>query len=244
MTTTMDRWNPFREMLALRDVMDRVFEDTFYRSSTATADRASSFPIDLAETDQGFLLRATMPGVTPAQVQITIHGDTLTIRAAAGSQDERDGHNWIIRERRGGNYHRMVGLPAPVNPDDAEARFKDGILELTLPKAAAARPRQIKVGTGGATTETAATPPARAASNGSTAQASDPGRQTSARESEQPKEDSEPKPDTNTDKSAGGTASTTPANPPSTHPEKDAVTESSEESMAASDPPSWTQERT
>jgi HSP20 family protein len=224
--------------------MDRVFEDTFYRSSTATADRASSFPIDLAETDQGFLLRATMPGVTPEQVQITIHGDTLTIRGAASSQDERDGHNWIIRERRGGNYHRMVGLPAPVNPDDAEARFKDGILELTLPKAAAARPRQIKVGTGGATTGTASTPADRVASSGSTAQASGPGLPESPTETEQPREDAEPTPETNTDKSAGGTASATPANPPSTHPDKDTVTESSEESMAASDPPSWTQERT
>ena len=145
----MDRWNPFREMLALREAMDRMFDDSFMRS-TMSSGRVAGFPIDLAETDQGFLLRATLPGVRPEDVQITIHGETLTIRAESKAQDERKEENWLIREQRSGQYQRLVSLPAPVNPDQAEATFKDGILELTLPKAEQARPRQIKVSGAGA----------------------------------------------------------------------------------------------
>jgi HSP20 family protein len=203
----MDRWNPFREMLALREAMDRMFDDSFIRS-TMSSGRVAGFPIDLAETDQGFLLRATLPGVRPEDVQITIHGETLTIRAESKAQEERKEENWLIREQRSGQYQRLISLPAPVNPDQAEATFKDGILELTLPKAEQARPRQIKVsgagGTGGA--------PQAMGTNGASGTAS--------------------------------TASVSPPTAPETPAEKSPVTQSSEESMDASDPPSWTRERT
>ena len=116
----MDRWNPFREMLALREAMDRMFDDSFVRSSMSGG-RASTFPVDLAETDQGFVLRATLPGIKPDDVQITIHGDTLTIRGQSTTQEERKEQNWLIREQRSGAFHRMVTLPAPVDPDQAEA---------------------------------------------------------------------------------------------------------------------------
>ncbi|MGH2352470.1 MAG: Hsp20/alpha crystallin family protein [Chloroflexota bacterium] len=143
----MDRWNPLREMLTFREAMDRLFEENFSRSGLplVSGSRASSFPVDLTENDREFLLRATLPGVKPDDVQITIHGDTLTIRGEAKAQEERSEQNWIIREQRTGAFHRMITLPAPVNPGEAEARFEHGMLELTLPKAEAARPRQIKV---------------------------------------------------------------------------------------------------
>jgi HSP20 family protein len=202
----MDRWNPFREMLALREAMDRMFDDSFLRSTMSTG-RAASFPIDLAETDQGFLLRAALPGVRPEDVQITIHGDTLTIRAESKAQEERKEDNWLIREQRSGQYQRMISLPAPVNPDQAQASFQDGILELTLPKAEQARPRQIKIS--GA---------AQGGAAGPTGADGAPG--------------------------TSSTASVSPPTAPTTPAEKSPVTQSSEESMDASDPPSWTRERT
>jgi HSP20 family protein len=143
----MDRWNPFRDMLTLREAMDRMFDESMLRTSLSPG-RAAGFPIDLAETDQGFTLRATLPGVKPEDVQITIHGDTLTIRGESQAQEERKEQNWIIREHRSGSFHRMVTLPAAVNAEQSEARFQDGILELTLPKAEQARPRQIRVSGG------------------------------------------------------------------------------------------------
>jgi HSP20 family protein len=205
----MDRWNPFREMLALREAMDRMFDDSFMRS-TMSSGRAATFPIDLAETDQGFLLRATLPGVKPEDVQITIHGETLTIRGESKAEEERKGENWLIREQRSGQYQRLVSLPAPVDPDQAQATFKDGILELTLPKAEQARPRQIKVS--GAAQGAQGGAPGPAGAGGA------PG--------------------------TSSTASVSPPTAPETPAEKSPVTQSSEESMDASDPPSWTRERT
>ena len=217
----MDRWNPFREMLALREAMDRMFDDSFMRS-TMSSGRAASFPIDLAETDQGFLLRAALPGVRPEDVQITIHGETLTIRAESKAQEERKEENWLIREQRSGQYQRLVSLPAPVNPDQAEASFKDGILELTLPKAEQARPRQIKVS--GAPEKPAGTSAGRARA---------------------------PAPRVRTGTEGPAPPAGRPAPPPSRprplrrpRRRRTAVTQSSEESMDASDPPSWTRERT
>jgi HSP20 family protein len=219
----MDRWNPFRDMLALREAMDRMFDDSSLRSGFASG-RASSFPIDLAETDGGFSLRAALPGVKPEDVQITIHGDTLTIRGQSAANEERKEQNWIIREQRSGTFHRMVTLPAPVNPDGAEARFQDGILELTLPKAEQAMPRQIKVSGAGAAQP--ATPPA----SPTTPSAPSGGAGGKVPVSSEP--------------STTGAGSVQPAGDPTTPADKDEVTQSSEESMGASDPPSWTQERT
>ncbi|HVG96982.1 MAG TPA: Hsp20/alpha crystallin family protein [Chloroflexota bacterium] len=223
----MDRWNPFRDMLALREAMDRMFDDNSLRNGFASG-RASSFPIDLAESDAGFVLRAALPGLKPEDVQITIHGDTLTVRGESTASEERKEQHWIIREQRSGAFHRMVTLPAPVNPDGAEARFQDGILELTLPKAEQAMPRQIKVSAGGAARPTApATPAAPTGGTNSTGEAAG----------------DETVPGSAAPSSAGA-GTVQPAGDPTTPPDKDTVTQSSEESMGTSDPPSWTQERT
>ena len=223
----MDRWNPFKDMLALREAMDRMFDDSTLRNGFASG-RASSFPIDLAELDAGFVLRAALPGLRPEDVQITIHGDTLTIRGESTASEERKEQHWIIREQRSGAFHRMVTLPAPVNPDGAEARFRDGILELTLPKAEQAMPRQIKVSSGGAVQPAPPTAPGSGA-NGTGAT---------------PDGESVPVSGAPSTASTAGAGTVQPAGDPTTPPDKDAVTQSSEESMGTSDPPSWTQERT
>jgi HSP20 family protein len=209
----MDRWNPFRDMIALREAMDRMFDDTSLRSGFASG-RASSFPVDLAESDKGFTLRAALPGVKPEDVQITIHGDTLTIRGESTTSEERKEQNWIIREQRSGAFHRMITLPADVNPDAAEAHFQDGVLELSLPKAEQALPRQIKVSGAAQTTATSG--------SGNVPVTSSEG----------------------TRAPGSGTGTVQPTGAPTTPADKDQVTESSEASMGTSDPPSWTKERT
>jgi HSP20 family protein len=150
----IERWNPWREMMTLREAMDRLFEDSFVRPGsawvggrTAGADYGS-FPLDVKETGDHFEVRASLPGVKPEDVQITVHGNTLTIRGEAKQDEERKEENWIIREHRAGTFQRMMTLPAPVKSEAAEARMENGTLRLTLPKAEEARPRQIKIGGG------------------------------------------------------------------------------------------------
>jgi HSP20 family protein len=92
------------------------------------------------------VVKASLPGVKPEDVEITIHGDTLTIRGEVKAEEERKGERWHLRERRFGSFQRSLSLATPVNSDQAQAHFEHGVLTLTLPKSEAAKPRQIKIG--------------------------------------------------------------------------------------------------
>jgi HSP20 family protein len=84
--------------------------------------------------------------VKPEDVQITAHGDTVTLRGELKVEAEQKGVTWHVRERRHGAFQRSFTLSAPIDADKAHASFEHGVLTLTLPKAETARPRQIKIG--------------------------------------------------------------------------------------------------
>jgi HSP20 family protein len=142
-----DRWDPFREMPSLREAMNRLLEESVLRPGSPLAPIAGgdALPVDVADEAARFLGRASLPGVRPEDVHVTVQGDTLTIRAERRADDEPQAQNWIIRERRSGVFQRRITLPARVDPAGAEARFENGELVLTLPKAEEARPRRIEV---------------------------------------------------------------------------------------------------
>src|SRR4051812_43333839 len=144
----MDRWDPFRDLMTLRDSMERIFQDNFVRVGGALS-AFGSMPIDVMETDDGFKVRASVPGVRPEDVEVQAQGNVLTIRANQAGEEESSGQNWIVRERRAGTLQRSITLPAMVDAERAEARIEHGVLTLRLPRADAARPRQIKVGAAG-----------------------------------------------------------------------------------------------
>jgi HSP20 family protein len=141
----IERWDPFREAVSLRDAMNSLFQDSFVRPGNFTGGGAVPLPLDVSEDENEFVVHASLPGVKPEEVQITVHGDTLTIRAEAKGHEEKKGENWLVRERRFGSIQRSVNFNAPVNADKASARFEHGVLTLTLPKAEEAKPKQIKV---------------------------------------------------------------------------------------------------
>lgn len=143
---SMQRWDPFDDMLSLRDAMDRLLQESFVRpaGSLFSAGRGS-LPLDLSENENSYTVHATMPGVNPDDVQINIHGNTLTIHGEGRREENQEGQNYLMHERRAVSFHRSVTLPGPVNADQAEARYDNGVLTLTLPKSESAQPRQIKV---------------------------------------------------------------------------------------------------
>jgi HSP20 family protein len=148
MATTM--WDPFGEMMSLRDSMDRLLRDSFSRVSTSNLTTNSDwFPIDLAETEEGYLVRAYLPGVCPENAQLSTHGDRLTIRAELPDEDEAGVRGWLARERRGGRMERTIRFPTPVDAEKAQAQCEHGVLRIELPKAASAMPRRIPVTTTG-----------------------------------------------------------------------------------------------
>jgi len=140
-------WEPFGEFITLRDAMDRLFEESFIRPSRARGERgAAALPIDAYATDNELVVVASVPGVDPKAVEITIEGDTLTIKGEI--KPPLENVTYLFQERRYGPFFRQLQINIPVQVDKAEATFDKGVLTLTIPKAEAVKPRQIKVKAG------------------------------------------------------------------------------------------------
>jgi len=145
----MQRWEPFREMTSLRDAMDRLFEDSFVRPSRLLmeGEGRETVALDMYQTDNEVVVKASLPGFKPEEVDITITGDILTIKGEHKEEKETKEKDYFYKERRYGSFSRSVRIPAEIKSEEAEAAFDNGELTLTLPKAEEAKPKQIKVKT-------------------------------------------------------------------------------------------------
>jgi HSP20 family protein len=133
--------------------MDRLFEDAFVRPRNMLAaggeGSVATLALDIHETDSDLVVSASVPGVQPEDLDISVEGDLLTIKGESKSDSEVKEENYIRRERRYGSFYRQVQLPKQVKTDGAEATFENGVLKLTLPKSEEARERKIQVKAGG-----------------------------------------------------------------------------------------------
>lgn len=145
----LTRWEPAREMITLREAMDRLFDDAFTRPFSLLREGGwsgvSAPAIDMFQTDNEVVVKATIPGFKADQVQINLTGDVLTLKGDVKQEDERTDQAWHIREHRFGAFERSVALPTTVKTDKAEAVFENGILTITLPKADEVKPKTINI---------------------------------------------------------------------------------------------------
>ena len=147
--TMITRWEPFREMRRLHDMLDRAVDDAWMRQGTSEHELEGPAPIDVYETDNDVVVKAIMPGVKADEISISVDRDVLTLRGETKSEKEEkdENRNYHFREIRYARYGRSLRLPTLVDSDKAKAEFEDGILTLTLPKAEAAKPKTITVKT-------------------------------------------------------------------------------------------------
>jgi HSP20 family protein len=141
----IERWEPFREFPSLREHMDRLFQDNFFRSLGQGAGEEGWFPIDVADRDDHIEVKAEVPGLKPDEFNVRVQGDTLTVRGEKKEESERKEANWVVRERRSGSFARSIRLPATVNAEKSTATYENGVLVLTLPKVEQAKTQEIKV---------------------------------------------------------------------------------------------------
>jgi len=143
----LTRWDPFTEMVSLRQVMDRLFEDSFVSPLTWRRFEGETLnpALDVHQTDDEIVVTASLPGLKAEDVDITITGQTLIIRGEFKADQDVNREQYLYRERRYGAFQRQVNLPTRVVGEKANATFADGVLTLTIPKAEEVKPRQIPV---------------------------------------------------------------------------------------------------
>lgn len=146
---TVMRFNPLRDMMSLREAMDRLYEESqgrpWERRPIGTPEDPLQLPIDVYTTPSEIVLIASLPGLVPEEVDITIEGDTLTIRGQL--RPPLENVDYLFQERPFGYFSRSLKLNVPVNADKDEAIFENGVLTLTIPKAETVKPKTIKVKT-------------------------------------------------------------------------------------------------
>jgi HSP20 family protein len=151
------RTNPWRNLSTWQNTFDQMFEDSFNRTFAPWANQEDggwqNLDLDVSENEDNLLIEASLPGINPDDVEISVHNNILTIKGETKFERENgDGKNgqdednkYHLRERRYGSFYRTVQLPLEVNADQAEANFKNGVLHLTLPKVEEVKPKRISV---------------------------------------------------------------------------------------------------
>lgn len=143
------RTSPWGDMISLRNAMDRLFDETFWRPTwVARGLDEHQVPLDVQTTSDAFVVKAALPGVKPDDVEVTIDGNALTITGKLDEEREEDEQGYLVREIRRGAFSRTVTLPSDLKTEDAKAGFEHGIVTLTIPKAEQAKPRRIPIGSG------------------------------------------------------------------------------------------------
>jgi HSP20 family protein len=145
--TNIVRWEPFGDLVSLREAMDRLFEESFVRPSSRwpVEAGAQALALDMYETEDAVVVKTAVAGVKPEDIDISVTGDVLTIKGETTSEEEVEEERYIRRERRYGAFNRSVAIPVSIVAGKAEAEFENGVLTLTLPKAEEVKPKAIKV---------------------------------------------------------------------------------------------------
>jgi HSP20 family protein len=166
------RYDPFREALSLRRAMDQLFEQSFVNPSSMPGAKALTAPMDVCETNNGYEVDVALPGVRPEDIELTVDQNTLTIRGRYSQQNEhanqpesqtqgqqqtgqqsqsgktgrhRQGHNWLTREIVSGAFERSVTFPRPIDSNNIQTKFENGMLTIQLPVSEASKPKRISI---------------------------------------------------------------------------------------------------
>jgi HSP20 family protein len=141
----MTRWNPEREMVSLRDAIDRLFEDSFIPAAGTAASQLVP-RVDLWEKDHEYHACVELPGMKPEDVDVSATPGSLTIKGEFREHEHPERGN-LRSERHYGRFERTINFPTEIDPNKIEASFDNGVLNLAIPKSEAVKPRTVKVQT-------------------------------------------------------------------------------------------------
>lgn len=146
------RWDPFRELTALQSEVNRLFSRV---GGGEVAERQSWTPsIDVIETDDSIKLKAELAGMDPKDINIEVQDNVLTVSGERRFEEEVKEDKYYRIERRYGSFSRSLALPQAMDESKIEAKYENGVLEVTVPKAEIAKPKKIAVAIGAQKPET------------------------------------------------------------------------------------------
>jgi len=143
---SLTRWNPFQEMMTLTNQFDRLFEDAFAVSRPQS--RIWNLDLDVRETDDAYLVKVSVPGFAPDQINVTLDQNVLTIKGDLQEDELQNNEIYHLRERRFGRFSRSISLPDDVVAEEIQATVEQGVLSVHIPKHEASKPKQIPVRSG------------------------------------------------------------------------------------------------
>ena len=159
---TITRYDPFREALSLRNAMDQLFAQSFVNPQWTSSSQSTLTPMDVCEIDNGYEVNVSLPGVKPEDIELTVQQNTLTVKGHYSYQNQH--HNkhpeqgqpqqqgqhqsWLLREIGTGTFERTITFPKPINTENIQTNYENGMLSITVPISEASRPRRINVSKG------------------------------------------------------------------------------------------------
>jgi HSP20 family protein len=147
--TVLTRWEPFREFSTLQDRMNRLFRETQGNSQDESLTSSSFAPaVDVYEDEHNVALKIEVPGIDEKDIDVRIENNTLTVQGERKIEKEEKEQNYRRVERQYGGFTRTFNLPPTVDAEKVQADYDKGVLKITLPKKAEAKPKQIKVNVG------------------------------------------------------------------------------------------------
>lgn len=148
---SITRYDPFQEALSLRNAMDRLFGQSFVNPNWFSGSESIMVPVDVMETDNGYEVDIALPGVKPEDIELTVEQNTLTVKGRYSHRTEDQASeqgqrcNWLMREIPSGSFQRTITLPKPIDPNNIQANYNNGVLTVTVPISEASRGRRISV---------------------------------------------------------------------------------------------------
>jgi HSP20 family protein len=141
------KWDPFRDLISIQDRMNRLFEQTLSRSRGEEGAAAATWTpaVDIYETLDTIVIKADLPGVVRENIEIQVDDNTLTLKGERRFSKDVQEESYLRIERTYGSFHRCFTLPATIRQDEIRAVCRDGVLELTLPKAEGSKPKRIAI---------------------------------------------------------------------------------------------------
>ena len=140
--SSLMRWSPFFEPMDMFEEMDKMFGGSLPLGKMALGFMP---PVDISQTDNTVIVQIAIPGIDPEKVNIRIENDVLTIDGEVRKETEVEEAKYHRREMLSGKFHRALAMPAAVDGDKASAVYKNGILEITIPKREEVQPKSVKI---------------------------------------------------------------------------------------------------